>query len=183
MSRRPLIALAAVIAATPAAIALAQTGAEQPAGPDDPQTFFREALLADEGTSATVKDLLSTRAGFVDPRSGFVDVTGDGKSDAIVLITIPGQAGSVALYVFSTDGGTARADSRALRVVFRTQQLYRGAIRLKDGTLTVRTPRYARGDAPHAPGRFDERDYLWNARTATLRRVARRTVDGPGAGR
>jgi hypothetical protein len=178
--RRPLLALVAVVAAAPAAIALAQTSSEQPS---DPQTFFRDALLADAGTSASVKTLLRSRAGFVDPRSGFVDVTGDGKSDALVLITIPGQAGSVALYVFSTDGGTARADSQALRVVFRTQQLYRGAIRLQDGTLTVRTPTYERGDAPHAPGKFEERDYLWNARTATLRRVARRTVDGPGAGR
>lgn len=180
MPRRRIAALLAAGLLLPAA-AVAQTESGDTGTADDPQAFFKEALLAHDRTTTAVKGLLETRKGFVDPRTGFVDVTGDGKADAIVLVTLPGQAGTIALYVMTTDGGTAREDSEALRVVFSSQRLYRGTIALRGGTLVVRTPVYGTDDEPWAPTRIEERDYVWNPSTAAMRRVDRRVVDGPGA--
>ena len=179
MPRRRIAALAAVGLLVPA-VAFAQTESDQGSA-EDPQAFFKAALLENDRTTTAVKGLLETRKGFVDPRTGFVDVTGDGKADAIVLVSIPGQAGTVALYVMTTDRGTGREDSEALRVVFSTQSLYRGTIALRDGTLVVRTPVYGNDDEPWAPSRVEERDYVWNPSSASMRRVDRRVVDGPGA--
>jgi len=178
--RRLLAGAACVLAAIPATIALAQTGTTTDPG-SDPQTFFAKELQADAKTSSAIKRLLRTKAGFVDARSGFVDVTGDGKSDAIVLVTMPGVAGTVALYLFTTDGGSSGKATTKLRAVFRTQQLYRATFKLRSGTLVVRTPLYAKGDEPQAPSKLEERDYLWNAASATMRRVARRELPGPGS--
>ena len=174
--RRLVVAAGVVLAAVPGALAIAQSTApgQEEAGAVEQQKFFTEQLQADAKTSTAVKRLLTKKAGFVDQRSGFVDVTGDGKSDAIVLVTVPGIAGTVALYIFTTDGGTAGPDTTKLRVVFRSQQLYRATFKIRNGTLVVRTPKYAKGDEPQAPSALEERDYLWTPSTATMRRVDRR---------
>lgn len=175
-ARRLALAAGCSLAAVPCALAIAQTTApgEQETTAADQQQFFTEQLQADAKTSSAIKRLLRTKAGFVDQRSGFVDLTGDGKSDAIVLVTMPGIAGTVALYIFTTDGGTAGADTTKLRAVFRSQSLYRATFKIRDGTLVVRTPKYARGDDPHSPSALEERDYYWSPSTATMRRVDRR---------
>lgn len=164
------------LAAMPGALALAQTTSPDQEQTDaaDQQKFFTEQLQADARTSSAIKRLLRTKAGFVDQRSGFVDLTGDGKSDAIVLVTMPGVAGTVALYIFTTDGGTAGPDTTKLRAVFRSQALYRATFKIRSGTLVVRTPKYAKGDEPQFPSAMQERDYLWTPSTATMRRVDRR---------
>lgn len=174
--RRLALAAGCTLAVVPGALAIAQTTApgDAEAGPSEQQRFFTEQLMADDGTSAAVKRLLRTKAGFVDRRSGFVDLTGDGKADAIVLVSIPGIAGTVAMYLFTTDGGTAGPDTTKLRAVFRSQQLYRATFKIRNGTLVVRTPRFSRGDAPHAPSALRESDYYWTPSTATMRRVDRR---------
>lgn len=174
--RRLVLAAACSLAAVPGALAIAQTTApgQDQTGTVDQQAFFTEQLQADAKTSTAIKRLLRTKAGFVDQRSGFVDLTGDGKSDAIVLVTMPGVAGTVALYIFTTDGGTAGPDTTRLRAVFRSQQLYRATFKIRDGTLVVRTPRYAKGDDPQSPSALEERDYYWTPSTATMRRVDRR---------
>ena len=139
----------------------------QPATPT-PQALFRTTLLSDAGTSADVKAMLRSGRGFVEPAPAFADVTGDGKSDALVRVLTGGAAGAVAAYVFSTDGTT----SKRLRVVFRTQRLYRAT--LKVGTahdLVVRTPLFAAGDALCCPSRARERTYAWNAKTKRMRRI------------
>lgn len=181
--RRLLVSAAVMLTAGPVAIALAQTTTpESESERNDPQTFFSAALQADKRTSSPIKRLLASKAGFVDSRSGFVDVTGDGRSDAIVLVTLPGAAGTVALYLFSTDGGSKGPTTADLRAVFRSQQLYRATFRLRNGTLVVRTPVYAKGDEPHAPSKIEERDYVWSDSAVTMRRVARRTVTPPRGG-
>lgn len=176
--RRLLLCALAGLATVPATLALAQTATPEPE--DDPQAFFAKELLDDPRTSAPIKRLLRTKAGFVDARSGFVDVTGDGRSDAIVLVTMPGIAGTVAMYLFTTDGGTGEP-SEKLRAVFRTQGLHRATFKVRPGTLVIRTPVHARGDEPHLPARIEERDYAWTPSSASMRRVDRRTFDGPGA--
>jgi len=182
--RRTALLAACLAAGGPATYALAQTTVtpeQEQTGSSDPQAFFSQELRADAKTSSAVKRLLTSKAGFVDARSGFVDVTGDGKADAIVLVTMPGASGTVALYLFSTDGGASGKATSKLRAVFRTQQLYRATFKLRNGTLVVRTPLYARGDEPHAPSKLEERDYVWTPSTTTMRRVARRELPGPGA--
>ncbi len=182
--RRAAILAACLAVGGPATYAVAQTTVtpeQEQTGTSDPQAFFAQELRADAKTSSAIRRLLSSKAGFVDARSGFVDVTGDGKADAIVLVTMPGAAGTVALYLFSTDGGTSGRPTSKLRAVFRTQQLYRGTFKLRNGTLVVRTPLYAKGDEPHAPSKLQERDYVWAPSSTTMRRVARRELPGPGA--
>jgi hypothetical protein len=163
--RRPallaLTALVTTLAAPPAGARAQQT---------DSQKVFTQSLLDDPGTTAGIKRLLTTKAGIVDPRSGFVDVTGDGRQDALVLVTTGGAAGSVALYVFSTHGQTG-ADTK-LRVIFALQSLYRATLRLNGTTLTVLEPRYATGDDLCCPRKLRERDYQFVASRVGFRRVA-----------
>ena len=166
--------LRALALATTALLALPAATASKPT---ESQTFFEKALLADSKTTTGVKRLLRTDAGFVDPRSGFVDVTGDGRSDALVLVSTGGAAGNVALFVFSTHGQDVGDDDRtALRVIYRNQSLYRGTLRLSGSTITVITPKYAAGEELCCPKTLLERDYAFNESKRTFLRVDSRDV-------
>jgi hypothetical protein len=170
MRRAPASVLPLALVAALAAPAAA------PADPTPSQTVFTKKLLDDPATSAGVKRLLSTKAGIVDPRSGFVDVTGDGRQDALVLVSTGGAAGAVALYVFSTHGqdttGTGTGDQTSLKVVFRLQSLYRATLRISGTTLSVLEPRYAPGDDLCCPKKLRERDYRFDAKQLTFTRAA-----------
>src|SRR3954465_6388307 len=61
-----------------------------------PQELFRDVLLKDADTTSGVKRLLRTNAGFVSPTPLFADLTGDGKSDAVVTVENGGAAGALA---------------------------------------------------------------------------------------
>src|SRR5919112_3450578 len=164
----------ATLALAGAALLLGSTGSS--AAPTKSQEFFAKTLLADAKTTAAVKELLSQRGGFVARDIVFSDLTGDGRSDAVVLVETGGVAGAVALYVFSTDGQPAASD---LRAVYRTQRLYRASIRASGETLTVRTPRYVAGDDICCPTRIVERVYTWSATAKTMRQRSSREVPGP----
>jgi hypothetical protein len=154
--RRPLALALLLLAAAPAA-------AQQP------QALFTSKLLADPGTSAEVKSMLRSGRGFVEPSPVFADVTGDGKSDALVRVMSGGAAGAVAVYVLSTDG----TKGSTLRVVMRSQRLYRATLKVTAAhALAVRTPVYAAGDALCCPSRARQSTYAWNAKTKTMRRVS-----------
>ncbi|MDX6732100.1 MAG: hypothetical protein QOC54_2048 [Baekduia sp.] len=167
MLRAPALALclAAAALALPAAVR---------ADPTPAQTLFTQKLIDDGGTTAAVKQLLQAKAGIVDPRSGFVDVTGDGRQDALVLVSTQGAAGSVALYVFSTHGQKAgtTGDQTSLKVVFRLQSLYRASLRISGTTLSVLEPVYAKGDDLCCPPKLRERDYAFDAKKLTFVRTA-----------
>jgi hypothetical protein len=137
-----------------------------------PQALFRGVLLNDAATSSGVKRLLRTNAGFVSPTPVFADLTGDGKSDAVVTVENGGAAGAVAAYVLTAEG-SAKGD---LRVAFRSQSLYQGRVRVTGPTLTVVLPQYARGDDVCCPRRSVERDYAWDASKKAFTRRAVRTV-------
>jgi hypothetical protein len=152
-----------------AALALLVTLAAAPATAQQPQALFTKTLLADAKTSADVKALLRSGRGFVEPSPVFADVTGDGKSDALVRVLDGGAAGAVAVYVLSTDGTT----SSALRVVMRNQRLYRVTLKVNAAhNLVVRTPVYAAGDALCCPSRARDRTYAWDAKAKAMRRVS-----------
>jgi hypothetical protein len=145
-----LVALAALV--SPAA-AQAQGGGSQ--------AFFTAKLLEDRRTIAPIKDLLRT-GGFVDRRVVFRDVTGDGRSDAVVRVQSGGAAGVVAVYVFSTHG------AGELRAVFRAQRLMRASTRIARGRLAVSYARYGPTDPLSAPARIDEARLRWDRRRKRL---------------
>jgi hypothetical protein len=166
MRARAPLALAAA-----ATFAVGLAGAAPAAKPTESQTFFRDALLKDSRTTSAIKRLLRSGA-FVDPRQAFVDLTGDGKPDAIVLVQSGGAAGAIAAYVFSTDGAPG-GDSATLRTVFRSQSLYRAQGRERTGALLVETPVWKLGDDVCCPTKMLRREYTWSA---SARRFVRRAV-------
>lgn len=172
--QRLLPAALATLALTAGTVLL--TSAGSPAEPSKSQELFKKTLLDDPETTAAVKQLLSRGGGFVAPEIAFSDLTGDGRSDAIVLVETGGAAGAVALYVLSTDGKPADSD---LRAVYRSQRLYRASVRASGETLTVRTPRYVAGDDICCPVRIVERVYTWSAAAQTMRQRSSREVPGP----
>lgn len=175
MARRQIIAavvVSALLGATAGLLWIAGSGAT----PSKSQTLFRNRLLADAKTTYAVKRLLTRRGGFVTREIVFSDLTGDGRSDAVVLVDTGGVAGAVALYVFSTDGQPATSE---LRAVYRSQRLYRGSVRVADAKLTLRTPRFKRGDDVCCPAKIVERSYSWSAAAKTLVRRSTRELAGP----
>jgi hypothetical protein len=159
MRRYYALALLAVLAAPATA---------QQSSPN-PQGLFRQTLLDDAKTSADIKSMLRSGRGFVEPSPVFADVTGDGKSDALVRVLTGGAAGAGAVYVFSTDGTT----SSKLRVVMRVQRLYRATLKVSSvKNLVVRTPVYAAGDTLCCPSRARDRTYAWDAKAKQLRRIS-----------
>jgi hypothetical protein len=139
---------------------------------ETPQALFRSVLLKDTKTASGVARLLRTNAGFVSPRSVFADLTGDGKTDAVVTVENGGAAGAIAAYVLTAEGSS----SGALRVAFRSQSLYQGHVRVSGPTLTVVNPVYARGDDVCCARHAIERDYAWDATAKAFKRTAMRTV-------
>jgi hypothetical protein len=174
--RRPRTLLA-VLAALLVAVAatLLVTGGSS-AAPTKSQALFEKTLLAGGKTTSDVKRLLGEGGGFVSPDITFADLTGDGRSDAIVLVETGGVAGAVALYVFSTDGEAQDSD---LRVVYRSQRLYRVSAEVDNAELIVRTPRFAEGDDVCCPAKIVQRTYTWRACSGTLRLRSSRETDGP----
>jgi hypothetical protein len=151
------------------ALALGPAGAAAQAPPDQPaQALFEDLLVNDPGTAPAVRDLLRSDAGFVGPQPTFADVTGDRRMDAVVQVRIPGAAGTIAVYAFSTDG----TSTGRLRAILRSQALYRATVRVAAGTVTVVLPRYADGDDLCCPAARTERTYAWDARSHRLRRRA-----------
>jgi ribulose 1,5-bisphosphate synthetase/thiazole synthase len=139
---------------------------------DTPQDLFKKVLVADPKLASGVKRLLETKAGFVSPSPVFADLTGDGKSDAVVTVDNGGAAGVVAAYVLSAEG-SAKGD---LRVALRNQSLYQGRVRVSGTTLTIAEPLWSRGDDVCCPRRATERDYAWDAAKKAFTRRATRTV-------
>jgi hypothetical protein len=148
------------------------------AAPTPSQTVFTQKLLDDDKTSAGIKRMLNNKQAIVDPRSGFVDVTGDGRQDALILVSTGGAAGAVALYVFSTHGQTATDgnDQTSLKVVFRVQSLYDASLRISGTTLSILEPKWSKGDDLCCPGKLRERDYTFDAKALTFRRTADKTT-------
>ena len=173
--RTVFVALAA-LALTTAGALLAVAWSQ--AKPSASQQLFRTTLLADAKTTPGIKALLRDRGGFVAPEIAFADLTGDDRSDAVVLVDSGGAAGAVALYVFSTHG--MAADS-ALRAVYRSQQLYRASVEISAATLILRTPRFADGDDLCCPAKVVERVYAWDDAANTLKRRSSVELPGPTA--
>ncbi len=161
MRARWLPCLAAALA-LPAAAAAQST----PPAQTQAQALFEDLIVKDARTTAGVRQLLQSDAGFVGAQPAFADLTGDGRMDAVVTVRMPGAAGTVAIFVFSSDG---TRDNR-LRAVLRSQALYRATARIAGAALTISEPEWASGDDLCCPADRTDRQYAWDARTHTLTR-------------
>ena len=164
---------AAVLAACGLAFAAAPAGAAK----SPTQQFFTQRLLDDSKTSDEIKSLLRSGDAFVDRSVKFRELTGDKRADAVVRVQTGGAAGTIALYVFSTDTGHGKG--APLRVVFRTQSLERAETRIRDGVLRYRTARYAPGDERCCPAFEAESRLRWREVKHRFQVVERRLV-APG---
>jgi len=165
--------LALVFALAPACVAAVAPAAT--AQDVTPQELFGRIIREDAGTTTAVRRLLESGAGFVSARPLFVDLTQDGKQDAVVTVVTPGVAGAVAAYVLSADG----ARDNQLEVVYRNQRQYRLRARVADALLTLSAPTWRRGDELCCPSRLVERDYAWNRRLRIMQRKAERVIELP----
>jgi hypothetical protein len=149
------------------------------------QKLFRKRLLNDREVKPEIKRVLR-HGGFVDRDIRFGDLTGDGKSDAVVLVNEGGSAGRIALYVYSShrpansDGG----GGDELRIRYKDQSLYRASARLKSassrrphGALVYSTPVYDPGDELNDPGARRVIEVRWRARRSRFRIASDRTID------
>jgi hypothetical protein len=170
---RTVYAALAALALTTTVVLLAVGGSQ--AKPSASQQLFRTTLLQDAKTTSGIKALLRDRGGFVAPEIQFADLTGDERSDAVVLVDSGGAAGAVALYVFSTHG---KAADSPLRAVYRSQQLYRASAEISAATLVLRTAKFSQGDDLCCPAKVVERVYAWNDKARTLKQ--RSSMEKPG---
>lgn len=173
--RQRILVVAVATALLTAAVVLLVSGGSG-AAPSKSQALFRKTLLADAKTTSAVKRLLTDRGGFVAPEITFADITGDGRSDAVVLVETGGAAGALALYVFSTHGKAANSD---LRAVYRSQRLYGATTEVSGASLIVRVPKFSSGDDVCCPAKIIERTYSWSNAAMTLVKRSSRELDGP----
>lgn len=169
-----------ILPSTLLALALGATGALLLSGgstaqPSKSQQLFRSSLLNDAKTTTAIKGMLRDRGGFVAPDIQFADITGDERSDAVVSVDTGGAAGRIAVFVFSTDG---KAEDSPLRVIYRSQRLYRASTQISDGALILRAPLYATGDDLCCPSKTAERTYAWSAAQQRFNRRSSREIDG-----
>ncbi len=170
----PAALMALALAAGAALLVTSGSSAE----PSKSQELFRKTLLEDDRTTSAVKALLTDRGGFVAPDIVFADITGDDRSDALVLVETGGAAGAVAFYVFSTDGEAADSP---LRAIFRSQRLYRATVEPAGATLKLRTPKFAPGDDVCCPAKITQREYTWSTSAKALQRQDTVEFGGPAA--
>ena len=157
-----LIAVALVVAGlVPPAAGAAQTPA---------QKLFRDKLLADDGVSKDVKTRLR-KGGFVDPDIVFEDLTGEGRSDAVVAVHSGGSAGRIALFIFSSGTGDD------LKIVYRNQRLYRARVRVASTSVFYAVPDYDTGDELCCPARLRETELVWRSDRRRFGVASRRTIE------
>jgi hypothetical protein len=167
--------LGALLAAA-AAVAGGAAAPTASAEPSAAQAAFTKVLQDDAATTEDIKQALTRHDALVDPRSGFVDVTGDGRQDALALVTTGGALGAVALYVLSTHGQDAADQTTSLKVIFRLQRLRQATLRVNGSSLTVLEPIYPGGADLCCPTQLRERTYTFDAAHVTFRRVGDRRL-------
>lgn len=150
-----------------------------------PQKLFRKRLLNDRAVSAEIKQVLRS-GGFVDRDIRFGDLTGDGKSDAVVLVNQGGSAGRIAIYIYSSHR-TGRSDGGGgteLRIHYKNQHLYRARASVKgmgperpQGAVVHRTPIYDPGDELNDPGAERVVEVRWRPRRNRFGIASTRVVD------
>ena len=134
------------------------------------QKLFRDKLLASKAVAHSVKVTLK-KGGFVSKDILIADLTGEGKSDAVVTVDSGGASGIIALYIFSSGSGDD------LNIVYRNQRLYRADAHINPGpSLVYLLPSYKDGDEVCCPASYRETTLKWSAKTKRFGVSQRRTV-------
>jgi hypothetical protein len=137
------------------------------------QQFFHDALIKDTKTVSAIRKALDSGAAIVDPATQYADLTGDGKQDAVVRVHSTGAAGVIAVYVFSTDG----SPKKTLRVLFRTQSLYRAVTAVPGmDRLQVDEPLYVAGDDVCCPSKLSRKQYRFSKKARAFTRISSKTI-------
>jgi hypothetical protein len=143
----------------------------------NPQAVFQRLILNDTRTATSIKTLLRRGSGFVDPGVTFTELTGDSRSDAVVLVQSGGVAGTVGVYVFTSaikNGGNG-----TLRAAIRLQTLRRASVTVGGGAIMISSAAYAAGDQPCCPKELVDATYKWDRPTGTFKRTATERRPGP----
>lgn len=149
------------------------------------QKLFRKRLLADRAVSTEIKRVLR-RGGFVDRNVRFGDLTGDDRSDAVVLVNQGDSAGAIAVYIYSGHRGRRNDGGGGgdLRIRHKNENLYRGRARLKrmsdrrpNGAVVYSSPVYDPGDELNDPGAKRVVELRWRPRRTRFGIASRRIVD------
>jgi hypothetical protein len=164
-----LAGVALLAAAPPGPVGAAETRA---------QKFFSRELQSSSRAGPAVRRHLREGTWRIDRDIGFSDLTGDGKTDAVVRVYSGTAAQDVAVYVFSAEGSTK------LRAVFAREGLYRVTVAIRNRALRVTVPSFAAGNPTCCPAAYLERTYRWRTDKFVLdgtRRIAAR-VPSPATG-
>lgn len=146
-------------------------GGQTPTDANPGQAFFRDAIVKDARTTSAIRRALERGAAVVDPATQYAELTGDDRSDAIVRVHSGGAAGVIAVYVFSTAGAGDK-----LRVVYRSQSLYRALTQPTADRLQIDEPIYGAGDELCCPAKLKRRHYRWSSARGTFLRTSLETV-------
>jgi len=166
--RSAAVAFAACCLALPAARAAGQT-----ATTGTPQSLFTSLIAKDRRTAPDIRAALRSGRVFVDEDVTFAELTGDGRQDAIVRVDSGGAGGTIAVYVFSTDG------AKRLRAVYRNQRLYRALAGIDGTAVLVSTPRYQAGDELCCASQMLERRLTWSGRARRMVLRSTRAIPAP----
>ena len=114
---------------------------------------------------ALVRELLGLAGGGEIPpeRVRYVDLTGDGAEEAVVVITSGGTQGDIGVAIYRV------ADGEARRAFF---QKLAGRVEMRDATVVLSDGVYERGDAACCPSRIQETVVAWDG-TAFSERSSR----------
>lgn len=140
------------------------------------QKFFSKELQAERKAGANVRRNLRDGTWRVDRDIVFADLTGDGKSDAVVRVYSGTAAQDVAVYVFSSKEG------EKLRVVFLKERLYRVTVSTQGGLLRLSVPSFEAGSPTCCPRNYLQRAYRWRDDHFVLVSTQRTSARVPGAG-
>lgn len=146
------------------------------AAPTAAQKLFRAKLLKDPAVGAEVKARLR-EGGFVDRRVKFDDLTGEGKSDAVVVVHSGSSAGRIALYIFSALHGDD------LKPVYRKEGLKQASVRVSEpssgarAAVSYRVPTAEPGDEPCCPSTTRETTLRWSSGLERFVVAGRRTIE------
>jgi hypothetical protein len=126
-----------------------------PAATSSPSTDIRAVDLANQ---PDVKDFTQRLGGEVAPEEViYVDLTGDGRDDAVVPVSSGGTQGDLGFIVIGYLDGNLKAllsDAPAAGEV---------RVAVMDGWLVVTLPVYAEGDASGFPSNIKNVYYAWKA--------------------
>lgn len=164
-----LIALAGALAACGSSDAPAPTATATPAEVQTgtPVQSLREVDFSSVGLAGVLIDLAG--GGEVPAeRVQFLDLTGDGMDEAVVVVESGGTLGDLGVGVYRLAGGAPVLE-------FFTQA--GGRVEVRVGVVVVQSGVYEAGDAQCCPSRLRESGFAWDGEQFV--RISEQVVDNP----